>query len=268
MNNPGAFAETYWSINSLRVYTASGKPATGSTLSKGAIAGIAIGAVIFLALVSFLIIRWRRNRRLFQVYREEYPSGEGGFALAPPSEDEDRKPSTSSSGLGVSVPDWTAVAGRRSGNPSPGSSTANLQPDLSYQPQQPKLTKDKRGKVQVVRARGLREFISGSRTPDGVGESGGPVGTGRNKKRMGKTELAPGKTSRHFLAGETALRRGSEQSDKYAGREGVGGFVSGSRRGSGNAPGGAGGSGWVQKAKEVPGDQSRRGSTFGGGWAG
>lgn len=63
-NNPGAFSEAYWSINSLRVYTESGKPAAGDGLSAGAIAGIVVGVVAGLAIVGFLVWRWRRKQTL------------------------------------------------------------------------------------------------------------------------------------------------------------------------------------------------------------
>lgn len=50
---PAAFAEAYWSINSLRVYAASGKPVSTSNLSGGAIAGIVIGCVAALVVIAF-----------------------------------------------------------------------------------------------------------------------------------------------------------------------------------------------------------------------
>ncbi|UOH79060.1 hypothetical protein LQV05_000050 [Cryptococcus neoformans] len=50
---PAAFAEAYWSINSLRVYTASGKLVSISNLSGGAIAGIVIGCVAALVVIAF-----------------------------------------------------------------------------------------------------------------------------------------------------------------------------------------------------------------------
>lgn len=63
---PAAFAEAYWSINSLRVYTATGKTVT-TTLSGGAIAGIMIGCVAALVLIAFGWWRytiWKRKRNL------------------------------------------------------------------------------------------------------------------------------------------------------------------------------------------------------------
>lgn len=63
-NNPGGFSEAYWSINSLRVYTESGKPAAGDGLSAGAIAGIVVGVVAALAIVGFLVWRWRRKQAI------------------------------------------------------------------------------------------------------------------------------------------------------------------------------------------------------------
>lgn len=63
--NPKAFEETYWSINNLRVYTANGQIAgmvgSGSPLSAGAIAGIAVGGVVVLAIIGFLL--WRHRRK-------------------------------------------------------------------------------------------------------------------------------------------------------------------------------------------------------------
>ena len=62
MNNPGAFAEAYWSINTLRVYNTSGGPVKDSLLTTQAIAGIAVGG--FLAIAIPLLIWWRyRSRR-------------------------------------------------------------------------------------------------------------------------------------------------------------------------------------------------------------
>lgn len=62
MNNPGAFAEAYWSINSLRIYNSSGKPVTDSLLTTPAIIGIAIGC--FFAVTIPLALWWRyRSRR-------------------------------------------------------------------------------------------------------------------------------------------------------------------------------------------------------------
>ncbi|KIR55911.1 hypothetical protein I315_01793, partial [Cryptococcus gattii Ru294] len=63
---PAAFAEAYWCINSLRVYTATGKTVT-TTLSGGAIAGIVIGCVAALVLIAFGWWRytiWKRKRNL------------------------------------------------------------------------------------------------------------------------------------------------------------------------------------------------------------
>ena len=272
MNNPGAFAETYWSINSLRIYTASGKPAATS-LSSGAIAGIAIGAIAAVALLIFLIWCCRRQRRRGGQFRRAkglYFGGEGGsstgeIALTP------SPPSGTGSDDGIQPykaggtgEDYAVLAGRNASTTLTSDATL---PTLAHGGTQsgPKLTKDKQGKVQVVRAQGLKAMLgSGSGTP----------------QRLGKTRLAPGKTSQHFLAGETALRRGSEQSAKSVNvsKGGVGGFVGGHRRGSSGVSlsalgGGGGGSSWLKKAKDTPEEAARRGSVFdtgrgNGGWAG
>nr|XP_019010746.1 uncharacterized protein I206_04048 [Kwoniella pini CBS 10737]OCF49527.1 hypothetical protein I206_04048 [Kwoniella pini CBS 10737] len=70
-NYPAAFSEAYWSINSVRVYNASGKPAAGEGLSKGAIAGIVVGVVAALALVVFLYLRRRKTRKNKKIMAEE-----------------------------------------------------------------------------------------------------------------------------------------------------------------------------------------------------
>lgn len=71
-NNPGAFSEAYWSINNLRVYTESGKAASGDGLSGGAIAGIVVGVVVGLGLVAFFIWRWRRKQASKWVQSREH----------------------------------------------------------------------------------------------------------------------------------------------------------------------------------------------------
>ena len=63
MNNPVAFADAYWSINSLRVYTASGKAAAGDGLGAGAIAGIVVGVVGGLAIIAVLFWRYRKTQQ-------------------------------------------------------------------------------------------------------------------------------------------------------------------------------------------------------------
>lgn len=62
---PGAFAEAYWSINSLRIYTATGKPVpqASSGLSIGAIIGIAVGGGVALILLALGFWRYRVIRR-------------------------------------------------------------------------------------------------------------------------------------------------------------------------------------------------------------
>jgi hypothetical protein len=62
--NPQAFTETYWSINSLRVYNAQGKPVSaGSGLSKGAIAGIVVGVVAAIVIIGLVFWRYRSSKR-------------------------------------------------------------------------------------------------------------------------------------------------------------------------------------------------------------
>jgi len=61
-NNPIAFADAFWSINSLRVYTATGKAAAGDGLGAGAIAGIVVGVVGGLVLFALLFWRYRKTK--------------------------------------------------------------------------------------------------------------------------------------------------------------------------------------------------------------
>lgn len=67
MGNPLAFADAYFEMNSLRVFTANGQIASKAGpegLSAGAIAGIVVGAVA--ALLIGVGVWWylrRRNRR-------------------------------------------------------------------------------------------------------------------------------------------------------------------------------------------------------------
>ncbi|KAK8864224.1 hypothetical protein IAR55_001470 [Kwoniella newhampshirensis] len=62
-NFPAAFSEAYWSVNSLRVYTTSGKPASGSGLSTGAIVGIVVGVVAALVIAGLVFWRYKTSRR-------------------------------------------------------------------------------------------------------------------------------------------------------------------------------------------------------------
>lgn len=64
MNNPRAFAETYWSLNSLRVYNADGRPVPQSSgLSGAQIGGIVGGVVGGLLLIGLLFWRYRVTKR-------------------------------------------------------------------------------------------------------------------------------------------------------------------------------------------------------------
>ncbi|WVW83683.1 hypothetical protein I302_105704 [Kwoniella bestiolae CBS 10118] len=62
-SNPAAYSEAYWSLNSLRVYTASGKAASSGALSKGAIAGIVVGVVAGLVILFLLYLRFKKTRK-------------------------------------------------------------------------------------------------------------------------------------------------------------------------------------------------------------
>jgi hypothetical protein len=64
MNNPGAFAETYWSINSLRIYNTSGMPASGKPgLTTPQIVGIAVGAAAAVILLALAFWRYKVIKR-------------------------------------------------------------------------------------------------------------------------------------------------------------------------------------------------------------
>ncbi|WVQ82189.1 hypothetical protein IAT38_004317 [Cryptococcus sp. DSM 104549] len=82
-NYPAAYAEAYWSINSLRVYTASGKPASsGSSLSTGAIVGIAIGSAVGVAILGFgLWVCLKRRRAQRSSTADTAPSAPEPYAL-------------------------------------------------------------------------------------------------------------------------------------------------------------------------------------------
>ena len=226
MNNPKAFAEAYWSINSLRVYTASGSPASSaSKLSTGAIVGIAIGAAVLLVALGLLYWRYRvtaRRRRSAEVAElEEAP-----------------EPGSSE---GLIAKSWVALAG-----PSPAESVEalpSLSKDPTKKPRAPQLnaegmesTIDKTGKVQVVKH--FKNVTIGG------------------KKRMGKTVLAPGKTSRHYLDGETPVASPVDEG--------------GSRRGSVAVKGSTfvGTNSWVESAKSGghAGSLGPRVNVGGGGW--
>lgn len=215
MNNPTAFAETYWSINSLRVYNESGKPASSGSLSAGAIAGIVVGVVVALGLALCLFWRWRKRRHATGGGRSLSISGNERYGLsegtATPLDGED--------GAGAS-----GASKPYSFLPSNTSSTANV----------PALPADQPG------AGGSRTFGINliPKNPKGNIQANGYA-------REGKTKLAPGKSARHYLAGETPLpskatdsaegsRRGSTTSGPKAfidGGEWVN-IASGGRRGS------------------------------------
>jgi len=217
MNNPTAFAETYWSINSLRVYNESGKPAKSSSLSAGAIAGIVIGAIVGLGLILCLVWRWRKRRQNKRAVALDGESEEEGAEASTP------KPySFLASSSGGNMP-------ALSGGNSASSSRSNLN--------------SKKGKLVGI------NLVP--KNPKGNIQANGYA-------REGKTKLAPGKSARHYLAGETPLaakipgddegisRRGSAASGPKA-FQGGGDWVAlasgGSRRGS-QAPS-LGGKGWV-----------------------
>jgi amino acid transporter len=66
MNNPLAFADAYFEINSLRVFTATGQIASlagPEGLGAGAIAGIVVGAVAALLIAGALWWFLRRRRQ-------------------------------------------------------------------------------------------------------------------------------------------------------------------------------------------------------------
>jgi hypothetical protein len=215
MNTPAAFTETYWSINSLRIYNASGKPAKSSSLSAGAIAGIVIGSIVGLGLIVCLVWRWRKRRNSKRAMndRDDELDGEGGGNTTP-------KHSFLATSSGANLP---VLPGGGSASSSRSNSKKGRSFGISAIPKNPK------GNIQA-----------------------------NGYAREGKTTLAPGKSARHYLAGETPLapkipdenegisRRGSSTSGPKA-FSGGGDWVAlasgGSRRGS-QAPS-LGGKGWV-----------------------
>lgn len=234
MNNPEAFAETYWSINSLKIYNESGKPASGSGLSAGAIAGIVIGVIVALALAGFLFWRYRRNRRVHQ--------GVGGGRS-----------------LSITGNERYALEGEE-----PGSTEGSGEGDGTTTPK-PYSFIGSNDVAALPSGAGARSG-TGTRNPTGAKTFGinlipknpkvNIVANGYN--REGRTKLAPGKSARHYLAGETPLapkvedqdgftRRGSANSGPKAfidGGEWVN-VASGGRRGS-QAPSTTGsGRGWA-----------------------
>ncbi|OCF74832.1 hypothetical protein I204_05214 [Kwoniella mangroviensis CBS 8886] len=69
-SNPAAYSEAYWSLNSLRVYTANGKAASGAGLSGGAIAGIVVGVVAALVIAVLVYLRFKKTRKNRQMVEE------------------------------------------------------------------------------------------------------------------------------------------------------------------------------------------------------
>ena len=183
-SNPTAFSEAYWSINSLRVYTASGKPASSGGLSAGAIAGIAVGAVVFLAICGLIFWRYRVTRRRRAVLAAGAGAGVG--------EDEDgSKPYTGWVGAdSVSVPE--GYVGPMLSDVASGSNT-QLTPNKSKSKSKSKSKRSKHG--------------------NGTEHDGKVIAT--LKPRTGKTKLAPGRTAHHTLPGETSTGFYHDQYDQY-----------------------------------------------------
>lgn len=181
-SNPAAFSEAYWSINSLRVYTASGKPVSSGGLSAGAIAGIVVGAVVFLAICGLIFWRYRVTRRRRALLAAGAGAGVG--------EDEDgSKPYTGWVGAdSVSVPE--GYVGPMLSDVASGSNT-QLTPNKSKSKSK---SKSKRSK-------------------HGTDHDGKVIAT--LKPRTGKTKLAPGRTAHHTLPGETSTGFYHDQYDQY-----------------------------------------------------
>lgn len=234
MNNPEAFAETYWSINSLRVYNESGKPATSAGLSAGAIAGIVVGVVVAIGLALCLFWRYRKRQRQ---RRGEVPVGRRGTIIMEGGERDDV-------GDGVDTPSGGAAT------PKPYSflgstSSANI----------PALDSQAPGAAGGAGARTFG-FNLVPKNPKGNIQANG-------YKREGKTVLAPGKSARHYLAGETPLA-GSKTGTPEEGN---------SRRGSAHSGpkalmGSGGGGEWANIASGGGRRGSAAPSVSGRGWAG
>jgi hypothetical protein len=232
MNNPTAFTETYWSINSLRVYNESGKPAKSSSLSAGAIAGIVIGSIAGLLILGLLFWRWRkrRNQKRIMVGGDGSDSGDDINIDRDTASTPTPKPYSFLGTKGANLPTLG------SGMESASSSRSNLRSGAGA------------GTAKTI---GINPV---PKNPKGNIQANGYA-------REGKTKLAPGKSARHYLAGETPLapkipsgatspeggsRRGSAASGAFG--TGAGGdwvvLASGGSRRASQAPS-VSGRGWV-----------------------
>lgn len=231
MNNPLAFSEAYWSINSLRVYTASGQAVPPPPLlSTAQIAGIAAGGAAFILIC--LLLGWRywycRRRRGRSVFCPASPlsmRANMDGRLAAQSVPTWQVPPASPGG--VPTTKYTAwAAGSAPGSAS--NSALDLVPVASREQNYTRyerkssrgtITESKRArKASGSRGKSKRRnrdsaaFTDVPATPAQIDDEGRPVVVKERgkrtvlataKARTGKTTLQPGKTAWHHLEGET-----------------------------------------------------------------
>jgi hypothetical protein len=229
MNNPEAFAETYWSINSLRVYNESGKPAKSSSLSGGAIAGIVIGSLVGIALIVFLVWRWRKRRQ----NRRISIGGDEGEVVFDENRGNTPKPYSFLATGGANIP---ALSGNSSASSSRSNSRKGKTFGINMIPKNPK------GNIQA------NGYAREGKTKLAPGKSA-------QHYLAGETPLAP-----KINDEDGFTRRGSAASGPKA-FQGGGDWValaSGSRRGS--AAPSVGGQGGSRRASAAP--------SAGKGWVG
>jgi hypothetical protein len=195
-SNPSAFTDAYWSINSLRVYTTSGKPATGTSLAKGAIGGIAVGAALLFFILGLIFWRYRSRRNIKSRAR----------AL---DRNDTRGPMGQSTIEEDGVKRYTGWAGSDRISSKSGSGEDLLVPALATVP----ATSNSKGKAPKPRALASAhprsQEAEEAAAADKARRSQKPVKKIEsvlylsNKPRTGPTTLRMGMTARHHLDGET-----------------------------------------------------------------